>query len=250
MSFASGSRRAELDITKHVKELRQQLGLNQQQFAEMIGVSQSTVSKWEKGAQRPDLESVVKMQVAGGAEPSRFAANSSHKYDRASWGVEVPVIGAINEGRWGQDYRWHESNNFSIRAPKRSSWADLDMMGFVVEDESASPIYPSESILVCARLNVKVWQGPRTGDHLVIAQRDDTNGSVRVVVRQLAIGRQNEIVLTSFNSVEPASHKPLTMAGRMDLLAAGGYAAFGMLGIILGGFIVENPKRFSDPSSA
>ncbi len=235
-----------MDITKNVKSLRKQLGLNQQQFADMIGVSQSTVSKWEKGAQRPDLDSVVKMQEAGGDGLSVFARSSSHRYDRSSWGVDVKVVGSIHEDHWNSSYQWDTANNFYLKAPKRKSWENLDLLGFLVEDDSASPVYPQESVLVCAKLNVKVWHGPKTGDHLIISEHQEGSDLVRVVVRQLALGRQGEILLSPFNSVRHEDRRSFTLASRMDLLAAGGYEAFGMIGIILGGFIVENPNRFPD----
>jgi DNA-binding transcriptional regulator YiaG len=34
-------------------KLRESLGLNQQQFAELIGVSRKTVNQWEKGVHPP-----------------------------------------------------------------------------------------------------------------------------------------------------------------------------------------------------
>ena len=36
-----------------IKKLRKQLLLDQQEFADLMGVHRETVSKWERGVQRP-----------------------------------------------------------------------------------------------------------------------------------------------------------------------------------------------------
>ena len=43
----------DLDIPKLVKELRERLGLTQEQFAQKVGVTFSTVNHWENGKRNP-----------------------------------------------------------------------------------------------------------------------------------------------------------------------------------------------------
>ncbi len=43
-------------IGKKIKQLRENIGLNQKEFSEKIGVSNSRVSNWEKGINRPDVD--------------------------------------------------------------------------------------------------------------------------------------------------------------------------------------------------
>lgn len=49
-------------IGSFLKELRKEKNVTQQQFAEIIGVSNRTVSRWETGSNMPDLDIV--MQIA------------------------------------------------------------------------------------------------------------------------------------------------------------------------------------------
>ena len=44
-----------------IKQLRENAGLNQTEFAEMIGASNSRVSNWEKGINRPDVDLLSKI---------------------------------------------------------------------------------------------------------------------------------------------------------------------------------------------
>jgi transcriptional regulator with XRE-family HTH domain len=43
----------DLDIPKLVKELRERLGLTQEQFAQKVGVTYGSVNHWENGKRRP-----------------------------------------------------------------------------------------------------------------------------------------------------------------------------------------------------
>lgn len=43
-------------IGEFLKELRKQKGLTQEQFAEIVNVSNRTVSRWENGNNLPDLD--------------------------------------------------------------------------------------------------------------------------------------------------------------------------------------------------
>ena len=44
---------AEQDVTELVKQLRERMGLTQEQFAQKVGVTSSTVNQWENGHRRP-----------------------------------------------------------------------------------------------------------------------------------------------------------------------------------------------------
>ena len=42
-----------------LKELRKEKGITQEQFAEIIGVSSRSVSRWETGSNMPDLDVLI-----------------------------------------------------------------------------------------------------------------------------------------------------------------------------------------------
>ncbi|MEG1502412.1 MAG: XRE family transcriptional regulator, partial [Synergistaceae bacterium] len=49
------------EIGSRIKILREQIGINQTEFSEKIGVSNSRVSNWEKGINRPDVDILSKI---------------------------------------------------------------------------------------------------------------------------------------------------------------------------------------------
>jgi len=46
-------------ISKMLKEIRENAGLSQEQFAEMLAISRQAVSKWERGIAMPDIENIM-----------------------------------------------------------------------------------------------------------------------------------------------------------------------------------------------
>ncbi len=50
-----------MEISKCIKDARQNNNISQEQLAEQLGVSRQTVSSWENGKSYPDLVSIIKM---------------------------------------------------------------------------------------------------------------------------------------------------------------------------------------------
>jgi transcriptional regulator with XRE-family HTH domain len=46
-------------VGKIIKEIRENAGLSQEQFAEKLAISRQTVSKWERGVALPDIENIM-----------------------------------------------------------------------------------------------------------------------------------------------------------------------------------------------
>ena len=47
-----------MDFPKEIKRIRQRSFLTQQEFANVIGVSFSTVNRWESGRSKPNLKAM------------------------------------------------------------------------------------------------------------------------------------------------------------------------------------------------
>lgn len=48
-----------MKISVKIHQLRKQKGLSQEQLAELLGVSRQSVSKWESGQTKPDLDKII-----------------------------------------------------------------------------------------------------------------------------------------------------------------------------------------------
>lgn len=57
-----------------IKELREGLGLTQQEFADRIGVAKQSVSSWENGVAEPSITSLLRIVNTCGAKLGSFFA--------------------------------------------------------------------------------------------------------------------------------------------------------------------------------
>ena len=52
-----------MDFPKEIKRIRQRSFLTQQEFANVIGVSFSTVNRWESGRSKPNLKAMKSINI-------------------------------------------------------------------------------------------------------------------------------------------------------------------------------------------
>lgn len=53
-------------VSKNIKKLRTGAGMNQEQLAELLGVTRQTVSNWERGVSMPDMDSLERIALVFG----------------------------------------------------------------------------------------------------------------------------------------------------------------------------------------
>ena len=58
------------ELGNRIKRLRKELGISQKELAERIGVSNSRISNWEQGINRPDADILSKLCSALQTSPS------------------------------------------------------------------------------------------------------------------------------------------------------------------------------------
>ena len=54
-----------MTLGNRIQEIRTKAGLSQEAFGEKIGVTRQTVSKWELGQSRPDMDKLIEMIMNG-----------------------------------------------------------------------------------------------------------------------------------------------------------------------------------------
>lgn len=60
------------EIGNRIRKYREDRGLTQKQFADKIGVSNSRVSNWEQGINRPDADILADICIALNVSPSEL----------------------------------------------------------------------------------------------------------------------------------------------------------------------------------
>ncbi len=102
-----------MNITKRLVELRKQTGLSQEDFAEKLGLSRQSISKWETGEAIPDVDNLILLSqkydvsidyILLGKEHSTTEATKSEKtkkkknridYEALLWFGAIMIAGAL-----------------------------------------------------------------------------------------------------------------------------------------------------------
>ena len=58
--------------TEAIKEIREALGITQEEFGKRIGISAQAICQWEADSKKPGVDNIVKIANAFGASPLRF----------------------------------------------------------------------------------------------------------------------------------------------------------------------------------
>lgn len=94
-------------IGSFLKELRKDKGITQEQFAEILGVSGRTVSRWETGSNMPDLDILI--QIADYYQVEiREILDGERKSEKMNKDLEETVLKVA-------DYSTHEKQIFARR---------------------------------------------------------------------------------------------------------------------------------------
>jgi DNA-binding transcriptional regulator YiaG len=75
---SSKVRRFEWD-SRHVRALRNHLGLTQRELADRLGTRQQTISEWEKGVYRPRGASSTLLSIVAERAKFKYTANPAER---------------------------------------------------------------------------------------------------------------------------------------------------------------------------
>jgi len=92
------SNREAESMALRVRALRKSLGLSQSRFAEVIGVDQSNVSRWENEAMPEDTH-IVRMAEMAEVHPAEFRYGALSEAEPPAAGRFVPVVGYVGAGQ-------------------------------------------------------------------------------------------------------------------------------------------------------
>ncbi|HEY5597329.1 MAG TPA: LexA family transcriptional regulator [Kiloniellales bacterium] len=92
-------RRAEEGMAERIRALRKSRGLSQARFAELVGVDQSNVSRWENGAMPEDVH-IIRLAELADVHPAVFRFGTPPEMEAPEETANmVPVVGYVGAGQ-------------------------------------------------------------------------------------------------------------------------------------------------------
>lgn len=200
------------NLSKKIKDLRLSLGMRQMDFAKAVGgVDQSTVSKWEIGAQKPSSEQTAK--IAGLANISveqLLGLQVPGKSEQQSMRT-VLVTGELQAGSWSEATDWPHDDQYSVPAPLPEWTEGMPIHAREVRGSSMNRIYPDGTIVYVAPLPA-LGRKPRTGESVAV-QRVDAAGNYESTLKEYVVDDDGKAWLWP-RSTDPLHQAPLEYAAR------------------------------------
>lgn len=158
--------------------LRKKRGLSQAKLAEMVGVEQPTIQRWEKGKREPDLENLISLADALGVTPGSLLDGTA----ATELGPRLWVKGEVAAGVWTQAYELPEDEwqTFTGRADVTAQ--TKHRFGLKVIGDSMDLLYPHGTIVECVTLFGKAEAAP--GKRVVIVRQNE-NLEYEATVKEL-----------------------------------------------------------------
>lgn len=198
-------------MSTKIANFRRVKGWNQTELAERLGVTQGTVSRWEKGAQ-PEPDMLVAIARELGITVEELVGADGIAGRLRSLGPTIFVKGEVAAGRWVDAYEWprDEWEGFTGRP---DLVAEIDhRFGLLVQGDSMNEIYPSGTIIECVSVfgHAEVMPGRR----VVIVRRRSADNCLEATVKEL-------VEIDGVMWARPRSSNPSHEAFRLDAPGAG-----------------------------
>ena len=160
-----------MGIARNIKELRVSREWTQEQLAEKIGVTRSTVTQWETGWSQPRMSAIEKLAATFNVTAADLVTEShptGHlRGSSSTGGMEmgyVPLRGRVHAGPFSYPEN-HEEREELVLVPQFLIDDDPDAYACEVEGDCMNKVYPENNCVI-----------------VVSPNKQPQNGSIAVVV--------------------------------------------------------------------
>lgn len=124
-------------VGDRIRLMRKRSGLKQEQLATSLGVSQSTISKWEKNVQEPEREALIRMSNYFGKDLHTMLIELGLDGDAPPTAAMVPVIGYVGAGSEAHFYAEAQGPFDEVSMP---TWGNPLTVAVELRGNSLGPI--------------------------------------------------------------------------------------------------------------
>lgn len=193
------------DLATKILIIRRSLGKNQTEFGELLGVTQASVSRWEKGS-IPDPHMISKLADLA-QEDVRSFLGSGGDVAFVAPGKRLMVKGAVAAGVWVEAYEWPEEDWMPYTGGDHVQADEGRRFGLRCEGDSMNEIYPHGTILDC----ISTLDGmiPHSGQRVIVV-RKRADDSLEATVKEYLVNGDGRQWLVP-RSTNPAFQVPFSV---------------------------------------
>lgn len=189
---------------EQLKTLRKKRGWSQAELAELVGVEQPTIQRWESGKRLPDLDKLQTLAEVLGVSPGSLLDGDAI----AAIGPLLFVKGEVAAGVWRAAAEWPESEWETFTGRSDVTAKVEHRFGLRIVGDSMDLLYPPGTIVEC--ISVFGQAEARPGKRVVILRKNDRQeyeSTVKELVEQdgelWAVPRSTNLAHRPFRLSEP-----------------------------------------------
>ena len=209
-----------------------------------MGVTQGTISRWEKGKQPPDMHALIKLAVHLGIDDvASFALGQDEEIpDITNYTTQVAVVGGVSLEKHRESVEWETDYHRQFDFPIPWEWRAYKLKAFVIEDDSIDRHFKAGSIVVAASFDSNKL-APKPGDMLVFAERDERD-LYSVSVREYLISAANPDRAILATDSSTGHHTVEVRVTDIETAAAGReLSSLGFIGVVVAAMSIVAPDR-------
>lgn len=193
------------DLSSRITTIRRKLGVNQTAFGKLLGVDQSTVSRWEKGS-IPDGVMMARIADLGGVGVSDLLAAD---FEAGKGGPPLFIKGEVAAGVWRDAFEWEQDEwepyqgGSHIEAPLSARF------GLRVVGDSMNDVYPPGTVLDCVSCIHAGIDLVKSGQRVIVVRRK-FHGEIEATVKEYL--ETNDGAWLVPRSSNPAFQQPISLA--------------------------------------
>jgi len=220
-------------MAQKIRDLRTLLDMNQAEFGKKLGgVPQATVSKWERGKQKPDSGHAVRLARLAGIEPHDWLGIVGLGETEIT-GRRIPVVGALQAGQWRDAVAYPEDDQRWIEAPLPPEFQRYDIQAFDLVGPSMNRVYPDGTIVYIA--STQSYRAPENTDRVLVIRRNNL-GLVEATLKEYVVGEDGKKWLW------PRSHHPEHQAP-LEYVKGSDGDEITVTGIVVAALVLERSRQ-------
>jgi transcriptional regulator with XRE-family HTH domain len=215
-------------VAQKIRALRLARQMNQTEFGELLGVTQASVSRWEKGSM-PDPPLVARLAQMAGEEVRQFLGGDSDiSFIPAA--NRFMVRGTVAAGVWVEAFEWPQEEWEPYTGGDHIKADAGRRFGLRVEGDSMNMIYPQGTILDC----ISTLDGvtPKTGQRVIVV-RKRVDESLEATVKEYLVDESGKEWLVP-RSTNPAFQTPFSVDQPGE-----GVVGVEIIGVVVGSYRPE-----------
>lgn len=197
-----------LSLAQKIQALRRSMRLNQVEFGEKFGVTQGTVSRWEKGS-IPQGTELAALANAAGVTLQEFL---NADFEEAKQGIYPMLKGEVAAGVWRDAWQWEPDEWLAYPGGAHIDAPPDRRFGLRVIGESMNEVYPPGTILDCVHM-IGGDEPLRDGQNVIVVRKRYGDGCETTVKQYRLVDGKAWLIPRSNH---PAFQKPIDLENEDD----------------------------------